>query len=460
VTLITTLSEANSGLAAADYGLTVTGQNIANLNTDGYARRSVGLAEVPPGSGGGVEVTGARALRDALLEARIRRQYPAEEQQSAIASSLAVVESSLGKPGQSIDGALSAFFNSFATLAQDPTSSISRDSVVLQGRQVAQAFNSMAVNFADARRAADGQIRGGVDQINSLAKQIAALNTAIGNANGADAETLRDQQGVALKTLSGLADVTVLARADGGADVSIGSGRALVVGENVYGLGIGSAGISGLATITSGGVDITDEIKRGEVGGLLQVRDTIVPDYQNRLDALAFGVAQQVNALHTGGYDANGDPGVDFFTAPATATGAAAALAVNQAIAGGSGVAGDSSLVAASQTGSTGDNGTAKAIAGLADARVMAGGTASLSDVWSQLVYRVGSDSQVAQAQQASGQQIVDQITKLRDQISGVSLDEEAAAMLKFQRAYQANARMFTTADAMMTTLMNMVGAA
>jgi flagellar hook-associated protein 1 FlgK len=452
--LINTLSAATSGLAAAEYGLNVTGQNIANLNTVGYARRTVDFVEVPPGSGGGVAVAQARAVRDALLEARIRQQFPAEEQQGAIATSLAIVEASLGTPGQSIDGALGALFHSFATLALDPTSSVSRDSVVLQGQQLARAFNSMAVSFADAQRSADGDIRSGVEQVNSLATQIAALNTSIGNANGADAETLRDQLGVALKSLSGLADVTVLQRPDGGADVSIGTGRALVVGGNTYALGIGSAGISGFATVTSGGVDITSEITRGSVGGLLEVRDTLVPGYQTRLDQLAFGVAQQVNALHTAGYTATGVSGQTFFTPLTTVAGAAAALTVDPALAG------NSALVAGSLTGASGDNQTAKAIANLSDARVMIGGTASMSDVWSQLVYRVGSDSQTAQARQVSGQQIVDQIAKLLDQVSGVSLDEEAASMLKFQRAYQANAKLFMAADSMMTTLMAMVGVA
>jgi flagellar hook-associated protein 1 len=455
VGLINTLSQATTGLAAAEYGLNVTGQNIANLNTEGYVRRTVGLAEIPPSSGGGVTVTGARAVRDALLEARIRQQFPEEEQQGAVASSLAVVETSLGTPGQSIDARLSAFFNAFANLAQDPTSSVSRDSVVVQGQQVATAFNSMAGALADARVAADTQIRSGVVQINALASQIAALNTSIGKAAGGDAETLRDQLGIAVKALSGLADVTVLQRADGGADVSIGIGRALVIGDQTYAVGIGSAGISGLATVTSGGVDITAEMKRGELGGWLQVRDTLVPGYQDKLDQLAFGVAQQVNTLHKAGYNANNSTGQNFFTPLAATAGAAAALAVDPT------VAGNSALVAASsQSGASGDNQTAKAIASLNDARVMAGGTASMSDAWSQLVYRVANDSQTAQARQVSGQQIVDQITKLRDQVSGVSLDEEAASMLKYQRAYQANAKLFMSADAMLTTLMGMVGVA
>ena len=349
--LINTLGQATTGLAAAEYGLNVTGQNIANLNTEGYVRRSVGLAEIPPSAGGGVQVTGARALRDALLEARIRQQFPAEEQQGAIATSLAVVETTLGTPGQSIDARLSAFFNSFATLAQDPTSSVSRDSVVLQGQQVAGAFNDMAAGFADARRAADTQIRSGVEQINGLVSQIAAFNTSIGNAGGTDAEALKDQQSLALKTLSGLADVSTIQRADGGVDVSIGSGRALVIGGNAYTLGVGSAGISGMATLTSGGVDITAEVTRGQVGGLLQVRDTLVPSYQNRLDQLAVGFAQQVNTLHAAGHAADGTTGHTFFV-PLTATaaapaGAAAALTIDPTLAG------NSALVAASQTGSS-----------------------------------------------------------------------------------------------------------
>ena len=452
--LFTTLSAASRALAAQDYGLNVTGQNIANLNTDGYSRRTVDLQEVAPGAGGGVDATSARAQRDALLESRIRQAYPAEQQQSAIATSLGVVETTLGSPGQSIDGQLTAFFNTFASLSQDPTSSIARDGVVQQGQLLARAFNVMSTNLADARTAADSQIRSGVGRINSLAAQIASLNASIGNAGGADAESLRDQQGVALKKLSGLADITVTQQVDGTASVSVGTGRALVVGGDAYALGIGSAGISGEATITSQGVDVTSEISRGSVGGELLVRDQYVPGYQARLDQLAFGVAQQVNTLHAAGYDANGHTGQTFFTPLGSAAGAAAALAVDPALAG------DSSLVAASSTGTAGDNQAAKAIANLRDARTMSGGTASLSDVWSQLVFRVGSDSQTAQAQQHSSQEIVNQIAKLRDQVSGVSLDEESANMLKFQRAYQANARLFSAVEQTLTTLMGMVGVA
>jgi flagellar hook-associated protein 1 len=450
--LFSSLTMAARSLAAQEFGLNVTGENIANLNTDGYVRRTTLLEEVPPSSGGGVRAVGARAQRDLLLDARIRQEFPAEQQFAAIADSLAVVETSLGPAGRSIDGALTSFFDAFSSLAQDPTSSVGRDGSVLGGQRLATAFHDVAAGLENAQRVADTQVRGGVDQINALTAQIAQLNAAIGATVGADTETLKDQQGVALKTLAGLADVSVLQRPEGGVDVSIGSGRALVVGGNAYTVSAVSTGVAGLAAVVVAGADITAEIHRGQIGGLLQVRDTIAPGYQQRLDQLAFDVAGQVNTLHQAGTGLTGVSGQAFFTPIAAVPGAARAFAVTAA------VAADSDLVAASLTGSVGDNQTALAIARLRDARVLSGGTATLNDAWSQFVYRVGSDSQTAQAQQQSGQQVVDQITRLRDQVSGVSLDEEAASMLKFQRAYEANARFFTTVNNTITSLMNMVG--
>lgn len=122
-------------------------------------------------------------------------------------------------------------------------------------------------------------------------------------------------------------------------------------------------------------------------------------------------------------------------------------------------MAADSDLVAASQTGAQGDNGAAKLIANLRDARVV-NGSATFSEGWGQLVYRVGSDAQTAIAQQKSRLEVVAQVEHLRDQVSGVSLDEESALMMRYQRAYEANARYFTAVDAMLATLMHIVGAA
>ena len=447
--LFSSLSMAARSLEAQRAGLDIAGQNIANLNTPGYTRRRLSLAEVVNGTGG-VEVLGTRAVRDAVLDRRVRTAIPDASREGAILGSLSLVETTIGAPGQGIDGRLAAFFDSFSALSVDPTSSVARDGVVLQGRQLATAFNSTAAQLANSARLADGGVRDAVAQVNRLSHQIADLNDAIAASNGVDLEALKDRQQQALEELSGLTPVSVLSRSDGGVDVTIPSGRALVIGGSDYAVTV-TNGPGGNATLSLGGADITSDITSGTIGGLLHTRDTLIPGYQTRLDELAYGVAQRVNTVHQTGFDLNGNPGAVFFTPPAAVAGAAAALSVSAPLQA------DSSLLAASQTGAPGDNQVARALAALRDEPVL-GGTTTFAEGWAALAYHVGSDADGARAEQSSRLDVLDQVQHLRDQVSGVSLDEEAASMMKFQRAYEANAKYFSAVDAMLQTLMNTVG--
>lgn len=448
--LFGSLTMAARALEAQRSGLDIAGQNISNLNTPGYARRRLALAEVTNGTGG-VEVLGTQVLRDRWLDARLRQALPDEAREGAIVATLSGVETAIGAPGQALDGRLAAFFDALAALSLDPTSAVTRDGVVSQGRTMAAAFNDMAARLADSRRQADNSIRSGVDDLNALTTEIAELNVAIAGAGGVDVEALKDRQRNAVESLSKLTSVSVLARADGGVDVTIPTGRALVIGGAAYTVGV-TTGLNGLATISLAGADITADLTSGQLGGLLHARDTLVPAYQSQLDALAFGVAQEVNALHQTGFDLNGAAGTAFFTPLASATGAATALAVAAPIQA------DPSLVAASGTGAPGDNGIATRLAALRDAKVLGGGTATMSETWAHLAYRVGNDAQAAEGQQRSRHDVTNEVERLRDQFSGVSLDEEAADMLKFQRAYEANAKFFSVVDDLLGTLMRVVG--
>jgi flagellar hook-associated protein 1 len=131
--------------------------------------------------------------------------------------------------------------------------------------------------------------------------------------------------------------------------------------------------------------------------------------------------------------------------------GAAAAVRVDPA------VAADHRRIAAAGIPQAGDNAIARALAGLRDLRVATGGTATVSEAWAQLVYRVGRDVRDAETEQASRSEIVNQVDGLRDQVSGISLDEEAALMLRYQRAYEANARFFRAVDDTLSVLMQTI---
>lgn len=457
--LFTSLGLAARALDAQRLGMDVAGQNISNVNTPGYARRTLDLASVAATTqheaGGGVRATGIRAIRDAFLERRLEQEVPGEFREAALAEMLEVVEASLGKSGESIDGALSEFYGAFSRLADAPQSSVARDDVLSQGTELARMFREMSVRMVDSRRAADARAQDTVAAINELADQIAAVNEAFGSAApGAGRLHLVDQQSSLVRQLSELVDIDVLERPGGGVDITFGNGRALVVGDRAYDIEAQPTPPSGLMQFVTAGRDVTAEISGGRLGGMLAARDTLIPDYQTRLDTLAFEVVTQVNTVHAAGYDLQGGTGTDFFTfttPPNGVAGAAFAIQLNPT------VAADGRLIAAASSNLPGDNTNARAMANLRDARVLNGGTATLVDGWSQMVYRVGRDVRNAQDARDNRHAIVGQVEMLRDQVAGVSLDEEAAHLLKFQRAYEATAKYFTVLDDTIATLMSLV---
>jgi flagellar hook-associated protein 1 FlgK len=266
---------------------------------------------------------------------------------------------------------------------------------------------------------------------------------------------LLDQQAVVLQAITSIIDVGVIQRGDGIIDLTVGGGRALVVGVHSYALSAVSQPPNGFAAITTDGAavttDITSEISGGEISGLLRVRDALIPSYAAQLDQLAYSVATDVNTLTLSGFDLDGNAGVNFFDQPATVSGAAKQMSVNAA------VAADTDLVVAAGAASPGNNDIARAIAALQDS-VMTGTTTRPVDAWGSLVYSVALDAGTAGRSRESHGQILRQLQSLRDQISGVSLDEEAAMLLRFQRAYEANARFFQVADQTLDLLMRMVG--
>jgi len=456
--LFSSLTAAARALDAQRFGLDVTGQNIANINTPGYTRRVIDMAAVPPESnrtaGRGVDVVAVRSARDLLIERRLQQEVPAERREGALADVLGVVEVALGKPGESVDAALDRFFDAFANLSQSPSSSVARQEVLLQSESLADTFRDMAERIAISQRDTDGQVASAAQDVNSLAAQIAKINETIARTgeSAGGILTLQDEQSVLVRQLSEIVDIDVLQRADGGVDITIGNGRALVIGENGY--QVQTSVVAGVNHIFSAGVDITAELSAGKIGGLLYARDVLIPGYQTDLDALAYEVANNVNALHAAGVGGDGLTGRNLFTfTPAIvgSAGAAGAIAVDPT------VAGNPNFVAAAGPGApVGDNTTARDIAALRHAKVI-GGTATFHDAWGQLVYRAGRDSQMAKNEQHSREEIVTQVDALRDQVSGISLDEEAVNLVKFQKAYEANARFFRAIDSTLDTLLGIL---
>lgn len=454
--LYTSLTMAARALSAQQLGLEVTGNNISNVNTAGYARRTIDFAAVKPESslsaGGGVEVQGIRSVRDGLLERRVLEEVPAQGRANELSQILQVVESGIGSTGQSIDGRLTEMFGSFSRLADAPTSAVARADVLNTAAELTQSFHEMAGRLSDAQRQADSRVRSTVEEINGLVDQISSLNHSMSASGPEGRLPLQDQMSNLLRSLNNLVNVDVVNRSDGGVDITVGSGRALVIGDETYHLAAVSQPPNGLAGVVAGGSDITSELRDGQIVGAIQARDVNIPDYMNRLDTIAYELVNQVNTIHQGGYDQLGNTNQNFFTPLGSADGAARLIEVDPA------VAADSRLIAAAGVNEAGDNTVAKSLANLRDSLVLEGNSATLVDSWSHLAFRVGRDTRAAIDGAKSQGDIVEQIDALRDSVSGVSLDEEAVSMIKFQRAYEANARFFSTIDQTLSILFSIVG--
>jgi flagellar hook-associated protein 1 FlgK len=452
------LSLAARSLDAQRFGLDVAGQNIANVNTEGYAKRVAEFSAVPPpdrwSGGGGVSIEGVRAMRDRLIDRRLWTELTAQARESTINQMLSVVETAIGAPGESVDAALDDFFDAFATLSDTPTSQTARQQVLLQGQALASAFRDAAGRLAGSQRDTDLRVRSTVEQINELASRIADLNVQVASLSPSSPEGLhvRDQINEAVEELSSLLDINVVETEGGGFNVDFAGGHPLVIGQFSYAVEVQDASVTGFARVVSRGDDVTAQVTGGTLGGLLHVRDTMLTDYLSRLDRLALDVAGKVNEVHAAGYGLTGSTGIAFFEFGSPA--GAQSLAVNASFL----AAGGTNLIAASgSAGTPGDNGTARLLASIRTGALASGSTASES--WAQLVYRVGRDRAAAASAARTQSEVTRQMRNLQDGVSGVSLDEEAADLMRFQRAYEANARFFTTVNDTLTTLLNMVGA-
>ncbi len=456
--LFSILSVAARALEAQRFGLDVAGQNIANVNTVGYTRRTARLAEVPPTeareAGRGVEIVGVHATRNRLIEARLRNDISSRDYYSASADILAQLEAIIGLPGQSIDTDMVRFFDSFARLADDPTSNVARQQVLADAETMAASFRAMSQRFDTARRDADRYVRDEVVAINELADRIAELNADMSKVP-ADRDPLHERDGViqAIKELSERVNVVVIERGDERVfDVYAGSGRPLVVGDVAFSLDVVSVGPGGYADVEHDGVSIASEITGGRLAGYLNVRDTEIPSYVSQLDELAFTLAQEVNTLTNSGFDLLGNPGGDLFVPIVAIPGAAAAFTVDPT------VAADTNLVVAAGVAEAGDNGIARTISDLRDLPTLSGGTATFDEFWGQLVFTVGHDAATANVRLDSRSEATRQTEAAWDAVSAVSLDEEALQLTRFQQAYSANAVMFRTINETIDTLMQMVG--
>jgi flagellar hook-associated protein 1 FlgK len=471
------LETGSRALQASQVALEVIGNNTANINTPGYSRQVVALNETDPYTqpdsnptkpgqlGTGVTVASINRVRDQFIDKRI---WDATSQQASIASlkdTLGQVETAYGEPSTTgIGQQMTDLFNSFSDLSADPSNSAIRSTVQNKAESLVSTFHSVNSALSAITPELTSKINSTVDSVNTIAGQIAALNKEIGQsvAAGQQPNDLLDKRGQLVDQLSGYVDVQVIdqkntdtGKPTGQININVG-GFSLVQDDTTNTLPkttMNSNNVVGLTTATGNAIPL----RGGQLYGLVKAT-TLVVGYQSDLDNLAYNVVNATNQLHKTGYSLDGTTNNAFFAPLTTATGAASAIIVDP------GIEANLNKIAAATpptppaTFAPGNGDNAQALAALASTPVI--GNFSLDSYYNAKVAGIGAASQTYQQQSDTQDKIVAQLQTQQSSVSGVNLDEELTRMLQYQRAYQAAAKMVSTADLFLQTIITSLGAA
>lgn len=459
VNLSTILILARSALEAQQAAIQSAGHNIANANTPGYTRQRADLAssltlQSPRigALGTGVDVQGVSRLRDLLLDSQFREANHALGQQQTEEAVLSQVESLIGEPSSGgFSAAMAAFFASFEDLANHPTDLGVRTVVRDKAVAMVSLFDRLSGGLDSLKTDLNMQIQQAVSDVNRLAQQVADLNATIASAEagGGSANDLRDLRDKALDDLSKFVGASSVESSDGQVRVTVGGGLTLVDRQKsvpiAFALDVGTDS----AKLSVSGVALTP--RGGTLLGLLNARNSstgFIKGAQAQLDALANGLAVQVNAIHAAGFALDTiTTGLAFFTGTTAAT-----IDVNPTIQA------DVSLIAAASTSNPGDNGNALALAQLGNSPIASLSNSTFGGFLSSFIADLGAQAASAKQSLSLGSSTTDFLTNRREQVSGVSLDEEMTDLIRFQRAYEAAAHFTSVVNELLGSLIQQLG--
>jgi flagellar hook-associated protein 1 FlgK len=470
--LTSSLLTASSAMDAMEQAMSVIQNNVVNASTPGYVTETLTLKakSFDPSQNiwGGVESGGVISSRNEYAEENVWNQNTllgAATQQSA---GLSALQNIFGISAQSgIPSALTSLYSAFSAWSAKPTDVNAQQQVLSSAQGIAQAFNQAATAAQQLEQQTGGQLQSTVDQINQLTSQIASYNGQIrtGSANDGGVQT---QLYNALETLSGLANIQVQHESDGTVGVLMNGQVPLVLGTTQQQLSVAYPapqsptypGATPNAQILSGsGTDVTAQVTGGQLGGLLQFRNTTLPSIigngsqQGSLNQLAQTFADRVNQLLGSGQTASGAAGSALFSYSSTApTSIAATFAENSSLAG-------SDLAAVDPGPPAVVNGIASHLAALSsptNSTDMVNGQ-SYTDFYGSIAAQIGNQASTASSNQSTQSDQLAQAQNLRAQVSGVSLNDQAATLMQFQQAYEAAAQMISVINTTTQYLMNSI---
>jgi len=474
---------ARRALQAQQASLDTVGQNIANANTPGYSRQvAVHRASQPYAMpqfthnpvngmmGTGVEIAKMSRMRDEFVEMRLRQELYNKNYWEMISDGLEQVELIFNEPGDNgIHRALEHFWDAWQELSINPQSEAVRSVVLERGKVVASAISHVRYQLGKLRDNYNGLVSIKVDEINNYAERIAALNRDIVkvNAQGYQPNDLLDQRDQLLKELSEIVNIEVVVDQYGAASVSI-SGATLVQRTEVFKLAVRPVDPDSMPSppydqveVVWEGSNVKAEIRGGELGGILQFRDTYIQEYIQDLNQWTADLMNTVNEIHRRGYDLEGETGQPFFILANGSDGVIqagddpslhieVAVRTPSAIAASSQVDGDGNVV-------VGNGEIALELAQLRHTKIN-NTENTIGSLFNAIISKIGVDAMESISMVENGEALINHLENMREAVSGVNLDEEMADMIRYQHAYSAAARMMTALDEILAIIVNRLG--
>lgn len=314
------LNLGSQALTSNQTALNVVGQNIANVNTDGYSRQRPEFASRE--NIGGVEVYDIARIADQFLNKQIWADTASYNSSDIYKTYAEELDNLLASEATSISTAMDNYFGALQAAVDDPTSIPNRELFVAEAQALVQRLNDMDANLERQNASLNGRLESSTSQINAIARNIAEINDKlrIATAAGSEVNELLDKRDAAMDQLAEFVNFTSIETPNTGEmDIFIGNGEPLVVGKDANELvtTVDPADASKLnISLRIGGKvnDITEQIGGGQVGGLLEYRDNILDTARDQIGVITVAFADTMNQQHMKGMDLDGELGGRLFT--------------------------------------------------------------------------------------------------------------------------------------------------
>lgn len=323
------LNTARSSILTQQTGIEVTGQNLANVNTPGYSRQLIGMEASSPVMaanaliGTGVRLTQISRAADGFITTQLNNAASNQSFYKTANRATSLLETVFNESdNRGMANSINQFFNSFHDLSLNAKGMTERTAVLASGALMADNMKRLSSDIKRTQINMEDQIKQDAAQVNVLTSEITALNKQIHASENSNvqANDLRDKRDEKVKALANILDIT--SYEDTGNKeliITTAKGKHLVLGQTAFQLETSINGNNkGLVDVNindgRGNLsNITQDINGGSLKGNLYIRDTVIPDYKNRLDKLAAGIIREVNRIHSSGYGLDKNRGVDFF---------------------------------------------------------------------------------------------------------------------------------------------------